>query len=236
MPKDYNKLWVFGDSYTTPNYCVSPKESFWGLTASYIGAKEIVNCSWPGNSVTSVKQMLINMQAQYNFADDFFIIGIPPLERLTVFDNFKDTKYNSTCINTTTWEETPQSVNCHTGLQLIRGDESQRMVIYADRAWTETQVLLDIFLITTWLDSVNANYLIVNLTKPLDSNNIWGPSEFVLPYCQSHKNCILFEDTYYSVNVDKHEPADFKQHSWMGHHGPAGNRHFFETSIKNKLC
>ena len=236
MLKKYSKLWVFGDSYTTTNYCVDAQDSFWGLTAQYINASEIVNCSWPGNSFGSVKHTLVGMQSQFNFLTDFFIIGVPPLERLTVFDNFKDTKYSATCIDASTWKIHSQQINCHTGLQIIKGAEAQRMIVYEDRSWTETQELSSIFLLTTWLDSVGANYLIVNLSKPFDANNIWGPSEFVLPYCRAHNKCILFDNTYYSVNLNKNEPVDFKQHGWMGHHGPAGNQHFFETSIKDKLC
>jgi hypothetical protein len=234
--KDYNKLWVFGDSYSTPDLCVSPKDSFWGLAATHLGTSEIINCSWPGNSFDSVKHMIISMQSQIDFANDFLIIGVPPLERLTVFDNFKNTRYNATCIKTDSWRAHKQQINCHTGLQVIRGDEAQKMVIYEDRAWTETQMLSTIFLLTSWLDSLNANYLIVNLSKPVDANNIWGPSEFVLPYCLAHNKCILFDNTYYSVNLDQHKPADFSQHGWMGHHGAEGNRNFFEKSIKDKLC
>jgi hypothetical protein len=234
--KEYNKLWVFGDSYTTANYCVDVKDSFWGLTAKHLNAKNIVNCSWPGNSFGSIKHMLISMQLQFNFANDFFIIGIPPLERLTVFDNFKDTKYYATCIDTTKWQSQQQQIDCHTGLQILKVADTQHMVVYQDRSWAETQELASIFLITSWLDQVNANYLLVNLSKPFDTNNVWGPSGFVLPYCRDHNKCILFDNTYYSVNLDKYKPADFKQYGWMGHHGPEGNQHFFEISIKDKLC
>ena len=236
MLKNCNKLWVFGDSYTTPNVCVSPQESFWGLAAKHLNVNEIVNCSWPGNSVTSVFHMLVSMQQQYNFNEDFLIIGIPPLERLTVFDNFKDTRYNATCFKTNTWNETKKQLDCHTGLQIIKGHDAQQMVVYEDRAWTETYTLTTLFLITAWLDSMSAQYLVVNLSKPFDSENKWGPSEFVLPYGENHKRCILFEDTYYSVNLNLHEPPDFKKYGWCGHHGAAGNAHFFETSIKGKLC
>ena len=38
--------------------------------------------------------MAISMQHEYDWTNDFLIIGIPPLERLTVFDNYKDTYYN----------------------------------------------------------------------------------------------------------------------------------------------
>jgi len=234
--KEYDKLWVFGDSYTTPGVCVNPLESFWGLTAKHINAKEIINCSWPGNSFASVWHMLVGMQQQYNFEKDFFIIGMPPLERLTVFDNFKNTKYMANCFNTDTWNKTQQTISCHTGLQIIRGYEAEKMVVYEDRSWTETQTLTMLFLITTWLDSLSANYLITNLGKPLDLENKWGPSEFVLPYCQNHNKCILFKDTYYSVNVNLNKPLDFSKFGWSGHHGPVGNQHFFESSIKDRLC
>ena len=236
MLKEFNRLWVFGDSFTTANYCVDAQDSFWGLTAQHINAKEIINCSWIGNSFDSVKHMLISMQPKFNFSADFFIIGVPPLERLTVFDNFNDTKYSATYIDIGTWEIQPKQIECHTGLQIIHGAAAQRMIVYEDRSWTETQALSSIFLLTTWMDAIGANYLIVNLSKPFDANNIWGPSEFVLPYCQTHNKCILFDNTYYSANLNRHEPADFKQYGWMGHHGPAGNRHFFETSIKDRLC
>lgn len=236
MLKNFNRLWVFGDSFSTPNYCVEPKESFWGLTADYIGAKTILNYSWPGNSFNSVTHMLVSMQEQYNFDTDFFIVGVPPLERLTVFDNYKDTSYNSTQIDTLTWQENKMKIECHHGLEVIQGDQAGKMMIYNDRSWTETKVLTDIFFITTWLESVGAKYLIVNLSKPLDKENVWGPSKFVLPYGKAHNRCILFNGTYYDVNLDKHKPADFEQYGWMGHHGPAGNKHFFEASIKDKLC
>ena len=31
------------------------------------------------------------------------------------------------------------------------------------------------------------------------------------------------------------KPADFDQYGWMGHHGAAGNKYFFETLVKPKL-
>ena len=237
MLKDYNRLWVFGDSYTTPDFCVSPQESFWGLTAQHFKIGSIKNCSRQVNSFDSVCHLLISMQDQFDWNTDLFLIGIPPLERITVFDNFKDTAYFGHEIDTTTWTSNRFKISYHHGLIVMQNYGSDKeMIIHSDRSWLETQTLRTIFLLTTWLDSKNANYLIVNLSKPMDKNNLWGPSEFVLPYCQNHNRCILFEDTYYSVNLNLHEPADFKRHGWHGHHGPAGNAHFFETSIKDKLC
>lgn len=236
MQKKFNKLWVWGDSYSTPNYCVQPQQSFWGLAAQQLAVQTICNQSWPGNSFDSIVHMLISMQEQFDWQHDFFLIGIPPLERMTVFDNFKDTRYHAAHIDTATWSIDPQPVPCVTGLQNLRGADSQQLVVYLDRAWTETQTLAKIFLLTQWLDQHQAHYAILNLSKPLDANNIWGPSGYVLPYCQNHNRCVLFDNTYYSVNIDQHQPADFLQHGWLGHHGPAGNQHFFETTVRNLLC
>ena len=237
MLKDYNKLWVFGDSYATPRVCVNPQDSFWGLTAQHLKIGSIKNCSKPVNSFDSVCHLLISMQDQYDWDHDLFLIGIPILERITVFDNFKDTAYFGHEIDTNTWRSNRFKIPYHHGLIGMQNYGSDKeLIIHSDRSWVETQALRTIFLLTTWLDSKNANYLIVNLSKPMDKDNLWGPSEFVLPFCQNHSRCILFEDTYYSVNVHKHKPPDFKQYGWGGHHGPAGNAHFFETSIKDKFC
>jgi hypothetical protein len=175
------------------------------------------------------------MQDEYDWANDFLIIGIPPLERLTVFDNYKDTHYKKHIFDPKTWKSKINQVDCHNGLINLKLETVKDVVIFEDRAWTETQVLRSLFLLTTWLDVKNANYLVVNLSKPLDINNKWGPSNFLLPYCVDHNKLIGFNDTYYSVNLNVNEPADFKEHGWMGHHGPAGNHYFFEKSIKPKL-
>jgi hypothetical protein len=228
------KIWVFGDSYTTPNFCVKPEESFWGLAANYFSVESAINLSWPGCSWTSVQHNLISQQTEYDWNKDFFIIGMPPLERLTIFDNYKDTKYQRH-VFTHNWQHQKELLQCHNGLDTISGHTAKDLIIYSDRSWLETQVLNSVFLLTQWLESKNANYLIVNLSKPLDSNNKWGPTIFNLDYCLTHPRCVLFDNTYFSVNENMHKPADFKTHGWMGHHGAAGNKHFFEVSIRNKL-
>jgi hypothetical protein len=234
--KEYDKLWVFGDSFTTPNICVSPKDSFWGLAASHLNVKHIINCSWPSNSFDSVYHVMISLQEQYNWDNDIFFIGIPPLWRLTIFDNYKDTRYNGYNFNTSTWDSAKFEISCHTGLENFQVGEDKLLTIFEDRSWTETETMRTIFLLTNWLDSKNARYLIYNLSDPLDINNKWGPSNFLLPYCIKHKNCILFEGTYYSVNVGVNIPPDANSaDKWRGHHGPAGNKLFFEKSIKPKL-
>lgn len=236
MLKSYNKLWVIGDSYSTPGICVDPKDSFWGLVASYCNIPKIENCSRFGNSFDSVCQLLVGMQTNYNWETDLFLIGMPPLERITIFDDHKNTEYIGAEFDTVTWKRSNFSIESHRGLEtLLNFGNDKTLVTYHDRSWTETQVLRTLFLLTTWLDSKNANYVIINLSKPFDINNCWGPSEFVLSHAINHPRCILFKDTYQSVNIDRHPPADFDKHGWNGHHGPAGNKCFFEESLLPKL-
>ena len=235
MSNVYKKVWVFGDSYTTPDYCVDPQDSFWGLTSTAVEADFIFNSSWPGNSFYSVVQVLINMQNQFDFKNDLILIGIPPLVRFTFFDNHKDTHYNTKVINTQTWMQEDQGITSHTGLVNIKLDQLKDLTLLEDRAWTETMALNTVFLITTWLDAQKANSMIINLSKPFDHNNVWGPSSFVLPYAKDHSRCILFDDTYYSINLEINPPADFDKHGWTGHHGPAGNQYFFKKSLWPKM-
>jgi hypothetical protein len=228
---------VFGDSHSTPEVCVSPQQSFWGLTASALQVNTVINCSRPKISFDSVCQMLVGEQQRYNFDQDFFIIGLPPLERITVFDNHKDTALVSSAFDTKTWQAETSNVASHHGLVNLQYRELDKLsVLISDRSWIETQVLRQIFLITQWLDLCKANYIIVNLSKNLDPMNHWGPSQYILDYCVNHTRCKLFDGSIYDVNLNINKPADYNSYGWYGHHDSVGNQHFFEISIKDKLC
>lgn len=236
MAKTFDNIFVFGDSFTTPNFCVSAAESFWGQCATHYQSRTIFNFSQPGNSFDSVQQLLIATMPQITLPDSLLLIGIPPLERITVFDNYQNTEYVGYTIDTATWSVEKQEVPAHRGLQCLQhhGNDAV-LILHSDRAWLETQTLRQIFLLTQWLDHVEANYVILNLSKDFDADNIWGPSDFVLPYCMSHKNCVLFKDTYHGVNVNVNPPVDFDAFGWNGHHGAAGNKLFFEKSLLPKF-
>lgn len=233
-----SRLYVFGDSYTTPGCCVEPRESFWGLSAEYLKLDEIFNVSREANSFDSVCQNLIGAQNQYNYDwnNDWFIIGVPPLERVTLFDDHKNTQHRGYFYNPRTWEEHVTTVECHRGLvsEKFFGHD-KFLIMHQDRSWLETQVLREIFLLTQWLDSKGANYLICNLSKPLMKDNWWGPSEFVLTQLLEHPRCILFDNTYFSVNYEINKPGDYDLYGWEGHHGPEGNKRYYEMSIEPKL-
>ena len=104
MLKKYNKLWVFGDSYATPFFHVKPADSFWGLAAQALEVNTVMNCSRIGNSFSSVQQLLIGMSQEIDWYNDMIFVGIPPLERITIFNNNDvDTPYQGYKFNTSTW-------------------------------------------------------------------------------------------------------------------------------------
>lgn len=230
--KKYNNLWVFGDSFSTPNFCVEPADSFWGLAAVDAQVQLIHNYSWPGTSFSSVLHMLVTMQDQLDFAQDLIFVCVPPLERLTVFDNFKDTRWTGSMIEPGIWKQQSVSMDCMTGLEHLQSHQDKMFAIHEDRSWTEAQAMRDIFFLTQWLDSHRANYMVLNLSKPFDENSVWNPSTFLLPYCLNHPRCMLYKDTYQSVNYEINPPADFDQYGWHGHHGPVGNHYFYDQSLK----
>lgn len=231
----YKTLWVYGSSNSVPNHAVPMNQSFWGLAAQDLGVDHIINFSTSGNSFDGVIHTLVSMQPMYNWQDDFFLIGIPPLERWTVFDNHADTATWAHRITVKNWGIDKFENDCFHGLINVGFQTDKSTVLYEDRSWTETQALNKIFLLTSWLDSVKANYLLVNLSKNFDPQNIWKPTQFLLPYCLNHERSILFDKTYVSINENVFRPVDYNQFGWLGHHGPEGNKNFYENSIRPQL-
>lgn len=174
------------------------------------------------------------MIEEINWNDDLIFIGVPPLERITVFDDHANTKYSGHMIKTDTWHIETFDVAVHHGLKSLQHYGSdETLIIHSDRSWLETDVLRQIFLVSQWLDRMAANYMILNLSKDFDKNNVWGPSTVVLPYCKNLKRSILFKDTYHGINIGVNKPAD--SDAPEGHHGPDGNKYFFEQSLLPKL-
>lgn len=231
----HKTLWVFGDSYTTPHELVEPRDSFWGLFATQLGVETINNCSRRKNSFDSVCQLLIGQQSGYDWERDVFLIGIPPLNRLTFFDNFKDTAYTGHQITPGTWDQELFDIPAHRGLTCWHLGELGEIAAHEDRSWTEAQALRQIFLLTQWLDSVKAEYLILNLSEPMLTDSQWGPTNFAINYCAAHPRCVIFENTYYSINLDRHCPPDYQHWGWHGHHDRHGNLNYFENSVWPKF-
>lgn len=228
---------MIGDSYSETHNSVDIHDSFYALAATQLNCGTIENLSRRANSWDSIKQLLVGVRDRVDWQNDVIFIGIPPLERVTIFDDYQDTAYPVQNISVGTWQVNQYNETSHNGLITDSLPNTDKFfVIHSDRSWTETQTLRDIFLITQWLDRVGANYLVLNLSKGFMKDNYWGPSLAVLDYVKGHERCVVFEgSSYCDVNLDINIPVDFDQWGWYGHHGAAGNQRFFEVSIEPKL-
>lgn len=234
MLKKYRNLWVFGDSFATPGYCVEPQDSYWMLTAQALGVETVYNYARVANSFEAVTHALVTDSIEYDWTCDFLLIGVPPVARLALVS--KDTTYSHHRqvfdVNANKIED--QQVLCLHGIESISFYNDPTAIRFEDPSWTQIQALRTIFLLNAWLDSKNANYLIVNLSKEYFVDHP-ASGEFLINQCRVHSRNIIFDDTYYSVNFGINKPADFDQYGWHGHHGPDGNKHFFNKSIYPKL-
>lgn len=229
--KQFKNLRIFGSSTSVAGQCVKPTDSFWGLTSKALQIDTVVNYSWGGCGFDSICHILVSEQTHFDWNLDFFLIVIPPLERWTVFDNHKDTKRMADVIKTADWKAEKFEITSHHGLENISFYGDKQTVVFEDRSWTEVVAMRHIFFLTKWLDSLHADYLIVNGSKPFMEDSVWLPGEFLLSYCISHPRVNVFCDTYMSVNVNVNYPADYDTLGWNGHHAAPGNQRFFELGI-----
>lgn len=231
LGQKFERLWMIGDSYSHTNNHVTPDKSFYGLAAMYLGCHTIKNLSRLGNSWDSVQQLLIGNHNKIDWIKDFVFIGVPPLERITIYDGGQGSKYTSHSISTHSWQYHDEEESCHSSLVSHHGyGKDKLLVIHNNRSWTETQTLRDIFLITKWLDSMSAHYLVLNLSKSFSTAHLWTPSTVVIDYAKNHYRCLLFADTYRDINIGYHLPHDTPDPN--GHHGAPGNFRFWDLSIK----
>jgi len=232
--KKYRNLWVFGDSYSTPYICVNPVDSFWMHTANELKVDKIYNYSWPSNSFDSVIHNTISESDQFNWEQDFLLICVTPLTRLTVVSKDSTKSYHRRVFNTGAEEIAQELILCHHGLENVSFYNDPSAIRFEDPSWTEIQACRNIFLLNQWLDSKNANYFIVNVSKDFMSDTP-ATGEFLQRVCYAHPRNILIGDTYYNTNLGINKPVDFDQYGWGGHHGATGNKHFFNNSILSRL-
>lgn len=232
------KLYVFGDSFSTPYVCVDPADSFWGLAAKDLMVDEIYSYCWPRNCLENIVHTLLS--EEFDFNDSYFIVGVPPLLRNSIYMEIRgilgdadhkklykfDKLFNATEILATSlnqvgnWEFTETFSN------------DKEYISYFSAEWRDVLSLEKIYLLSNWLLSNNAKFMIVNLSCPVHYQDSWPPGKEIMKKVKNLKNCIIFKDTYQSLNYhDKIKPADYSQFLWNGHHGPAGNRNWYNKII-----
>lgn len=235
LKNNWRNLWVFGDSYSTPYECVDPQDSFWGLAAQFLQVSTVKNYSRRGLSFQAICQLLIDQQHLYDWNQDFFIIGVPPVQRFLGNASDENAEFVAQEFDTD-WNLTSHVIAEHQGLKSYHGWELPRDVaINRSSELIEVNTLREIFFLTQWLDSQSANYVLINLSCDINRFNPSPAAQHLLPYCIKHSNCILFDRTYYGINLNINPPADFDTYGWQGHHGATGNHYFFEQSLKPRI-
>ena len=220
-----SKLYIFGDSYSTPDFCVDPQDSWWALCAGLLPVTEIHNHSWPGNNIESIAHTILNTDIN---RDDFIIVAVPPLERLTYFAGDAGKVQHYTVYNHSIQQQYTQPELCHTGLlQIATHQSGQDNVDRWNRSWSEATALRELLLLDALLDKV----MFCGMADPFMENSEW-PTIKTLIKKTKQPQFQLYKNTYYSVNLHINEPVDYDTHGWFGHHGPVGNRHYFDTTAK----
>lgn len=228
---------IFGDSFSTPDLFVKPCDSFWGLAAKDLGVAEIVNYSHSGFSLDHVIHILLN--DNFNFENDYFLIGIPPLFRYVGYNDNSASNWVATTFNT-------EFVSAHVPISCLDNTlkftfeqqflNNQQELDRFNAEWLDVQSLEKIFLLYQYMTLNNAKFLILNLTRPITYQDLWPAGQGIMHKVNTLRECVIFDNTFQSVNfVDQIKPVDFDQYGWVGHHGAAGNLNWYNKIVKNKM-
>jgi hypothetical protein len=216
---------------------VSPAESFWGLAARDLGVDKIVNYSRPKFSFDAVLHILIN--ETFNFADDYFLIGIPFLPRYIAYSDKIKKNYTAEKFDKRyTAEEIPihSLDNTHPFRFDEQFDNDRLGVDRFSKEWLDVQSLEKIFLLHQYMTLNKAKFLILNLSVSIVYQDMWPAGKSIMTKVQNLSECVIFDNTYQSVNFhDQIKPADFDLYGWQGHHGAAGNLNWYNKIVKNKM-
>lgn len=228
---------MFGDSYSTPDFCVRPVDSFWGVAAKDLGVGKIINYSHPGFSLDAILHILTN--EDFNFVDDYFLVGIPPLPRYITYSDHAKSKWTATTFDTEFVAVHQPVSSLYNTLKFTVEQKFSNNQEELDRfnfEWLGVQSLEKIFLLHQYLTLNKAKFLILNLSVPVVYQDSWPAGQGIMQKVYGLQECVLFDDTYQSVNYkDNIKPADFDQHGWLGHHGTAGNYNWYNKIVKNKM-
>jgi hypothetical protein len=166
---------------------------------------------------------------------DYVVIGVPPIERFTVYD----LDGSAPSVHTFFGNLEPmhqQVLTEHDGLgQVTTHQLGQSYVMSWNRSWQEAQVLRELFLLKQYIQGWTPNILIVNLAEPFQPKTEWPTLASIQRRFLADPRSMLFDNTYYSVNKNVNRPVDFDTHGWHGHHDAVGNQHWFSTVLLPKM-
>ena len=223
-------LYVDGDSYTTPNMHVDIKDSYWSLFGNYVKISNIVNYAYPGKSNEGIFRNATRFILDNNDKELFMLLGFTHLERYDVFDREHELRILSG------EPVRPLNLNpCEQGVvtkSYTQSSKESDTLVYWHREFDETKFLSNLINFSAFCQQKNVKFMLHYCSKPLVDPKI-PLSESFFSEVQRIPNIInLFDNTYQTYNQKlKIKPADYEQYGWNGHHGPAGNKAYFEFLI-----
>jgi len=228
LPRNFRDLLIFGDSYSTADFCVPWAQSFWGLAAQRLAVQDIWNFSQPGYSLDMISHLVISQRDRLH-DQSLVLICVPPLERVTWHDNT-----NQSCAKTVHIKQGNTNISDVAGTTGLVNDPIHavvpEMAKILERSWTEHQGLQKMFLLYHFLGSTDAAFVIMNMCSPFVRNPGW-PDNDLCDWFASKPNTIIFDKTYAGINHGVNPPVDYDQFGWQGHHGVDGNAKFFYESL-----
>lgn len=228
-----SKLHVFGDSYSTPDYCVSVPDSWWGLLAQDLEVSNVINWCWSGNNVENIAQTLFCYQNEIQ-RNEFIVIALPPMGRITTYNPdladsrpLKPTKrlYNNNLECIDEWSILTQQGLVEQSVHHMSKD----FVLTWDPGYAEAVALRNIGLLLKYFET--NPMMVVNASVPFQPLTEWSTLRMAQDQVFDDPRVELFE-TYYTVNKDKHRPVDFDEWEWMGHQGAPGNLEFYNRVVQ----
>lgn len=234
-------LIVIGDSYSTPNFCVEPENSFWGLAAKDLNVDSVINYSHSGLPLDLVLHVLLN--EKFDWLNSYFIVGIPPLARVGLFVESNTAQRHQAQMFDKNFESWP--VGCNSLTNCCWEDyatafaNGKYFLSRYNHSWQELMSLEKILLAHAFLKSRGAEFIIANLTVPILLQEDWEIGSTTMTASNQLPECILFKDTLFDVNKrDNIKPVDrdpTDPDCWFGHHGAEGNANWYQKVLLPKM-
>jgi hypothetical protein len=198
-------LYVDGDSYTTPGFCVDQHQSYWSLFGQHAKADSIVNYAYMGKSPEGMIRSCVRFAVENSDQDIFFLLGFGPIERF-------DVGYQTGPRDNPNPAEHGISSNPFSA-------EKERVIGHVS-SLTEANFYSNLVLLGNFLDSRGFKYMFHFMPVPLKRLEAPLLTSLRNEVDQNPRIVNLFEDTYFIHGMkNKIKPVDFDEYGWMGHHG-----------------
>lgn len=223
-------LYVDGDSYTTPNYCVDVQDSYWKLFGDYLNIDNIVNYAYSGKSNDGIFRNATRFILDNPDKELFILLGFTHLERYDVFNRERELAVNAgdSVVN-------PNPNPCEIGVETRSYKQESKesdVLIYWHREFDESKFLSSLINFNAFCEKHNVKFILHFCSHPLVNPEIDLLNTFYKEIDNLPNIVNLFENTYTSYNQTLNiKPADFKEFGWVGHHGSEGNKAYAEFLI-----